>query len=151
MRMSPDCQCAVRAGERPHQHPGPSAVGNRAPGPCFSVPLFSLIMGHVTKHHTTTYFPGQGQSSAAQSTVVVQLPLPFLMNSNGSFILDFKESVTEPNIPYSWASWASEKTISSPGGQLVWLTRQLTNFCHVEMPQQNQGHCNSDHTRVSNK
>lgn len=42
----------------------------------------------------------------------LQLALPFLMNFNWSFSLDFKENVTEPNIPDSWVIWANEKAIS---------------------------------------
>lgn len=101
------------------------------------------------KHHPATHFPGQKWRNTVQSATGLQLALPLLMNINGSFILDFKDRVTEPNIPYSWAIWANGKTISSPGIQLVWLQSQLTGSCHTQVLQQNHRHCSSDHTRVS--
>lgn len=89
-------------------------------------PVWLWNICNQTPHNHTPARPETKQR--CQSTIGLQLALPFLMNINGSFILDFKESVTEANIPHSQASWASEKTISSPGGQLVWLNRQLTSL-----------------------
>lgn len=50
-----------------------------------------LSMGHVMNHHPTTHFPGQKWRNTVQSATGLQPALPFLMNINGSFILDFKE------------------------------------------------------------